>query len=253
MVTGTENLLGEFVGTMVLLVFGCGVCANLTLEKSKGQGSGWVNISIGWGFAVTLGVFTATTLGAPQGDLNPSVTFAKMLVGIYTFPQFIMTSIVQILGGIVGAAIVWLAYLPHWEVTKDPAAKLGIFCTAPAIRKIGPAFLCEFIATFFLVFVIWMIFSKSFAYGFPGGVGVADGFGPYIVGVLIWALGLSLGGPTGYAMNPARDLGPRIAHAILPIAGKGGSDWGYAWVPVVAPLCGAGFAYVVATALGAFA
>ena len=162
-----------------------------------------------------------------------------------------MTSIVQILGGIVGAAIVWLAYLPHWEVTKDPAAKLGIFCTAPAIRKIGPAFLCEFIATFFLVFVIWMIFSKSFAYGFPGGV--ADGFGPYIVGVLIWALGLSLGGPTGYAMNPARDLGPRIAHAILPIAGKGSSDWGYAWVPVVAPLCGAGFAYVVATALGAFA
>ena len=251
MVTGTENLLGEFVGTMVLLVFGCGVCANLTLEKSKGQGSGWVNIAIGWGFAVTLGVFTATTLGAPQGDLNPSVTFAKMLVGIYTFPQFIMTSIVQSLGGIVGAAIVWLAYLPHWEVTKDPAAKLGIFCTAPAIRKIGPAFLCEFIATFFLVFVIWMIFSKSFAYGFPGGV--ADGFGPYIVGVLIWALGLSLGGPTGYAMNPARDLGPRIAHAILPIAGKGGSDWGYAWVPVVAPLCGAGFAYVVATALGAFA
>ncbi|MDY6350214.1 MAG: MIP/aquaporin family protein, partial [Selenomonas sp.] len=193
----------------------------------------------------------ATTLGAPQGDLNPAVTFGKMLVGIYTFPQFLMTSLVQILGGILGATIVWLAYLPHWAETKDPAAKLGVFCTAPAIRKIGPAFLCEFIATFFLVFVIWMIFSKSFAYGFPGGV--ADGFGPYIVGVLIWALGLSLGGPTGYAMNPARDLGPRIAHAILPIAGKGGSDWGYAWVPVVAPLCGAGFAYVVATALGAFA
>ena len=253
MVTGTENLLGEFVGTMVLLVFGCGVCANLTLEKSKGQGSGWVNISIGWGFAVTLGVFTATTLGAPQGDLNPSVTFAKMLVGIYTFPQFIMTSVVQVLGGILGAAIVWLAYLPHWEETKDPAAKLGIFCTAPAIRKMGPAFLCEFIATFFLVFVIWMIFSSKFSYGFPGLNGAADGLGPYIVGVLIWALGLSLGGPTGYAMNPARDLGPRIAHAILPIAGKGGSDWGYAWVPVVAPLCGAGFAYVVATALGAFA
>ena len=253
MVTGTENLLGEFVGTMVLLVFGCGVCANLTLEKSKGQNSGWVNISIGWGFAVTLGVFTATTLGAPQGDLNPSVTFAKMLVGIYTFPQFLMTSLVQILGGILGATIVWLAYLPHWEITKDPAAKLGIFCTAPAIRKIGPAFLCEFIATFFLVFVIWMIFSSKFSYGFPGLNGAADGLGPYIVGVLIWALGLSLGGPTGYAMNPARDLGPRIAHAILPIAGKGGSDWGYAWVPVVAPLCGAGFAYVVATAFGAFA
>ena len=245
MVTGTENLLGEFVGTMVLLVFGCGVCANLTLEKSKGQGSGWVNISIGWGFAVTLGVFTATTLGAPQGDLNPSVTFAKMLVGIYTFPQFIMTSIVQILGGIVGAAIVWLAYLPHWEITKDPAAKLGIFCTAPAIRKIGPAFLCEFIATFFLVFVIWMIFSNKVG-AMPAGLG------PYIVGILIWALGMSLGGPTGYAMNPARDLGPRIAHAILPIAGKGGSDWAYAWIPVLAPLAGAFAAYVVAMALNVF-
>ena len=219
MVTGTENLLGEFIGTTVLLVFGCGVCANLTLEKSKGQASGWVNIAIGWGFAVTLGVFTATTLGAPQGDLNPA--------------------------GILGATIVWLAYLPHWAETKDPAAKLGVFCTAPAIRNIPCAFLCELIATFFLMFVIWMIFSK------PVG-NMVPGYGPYIVGVLIWALGLSLGGPTGYAMNPARDLGPRIAHAILPIAGKGGSDWGYALVPIVAPICGAGLAYVVATALGAF-
>ena len=133
----------------------------------------------------------------------------------------------------------------HWAETKDPAAKLGVFCTAPAIRNIPCAFLCEFIATFFLMFVIWMIFSK------PVG-NMVPGYGPYIVGVLIWALGLSLGGPTGYAMNPARDLGPRIAHAILPIAGKGGSDWGYALVPIVAPLCGAGLAYVVATALGAF-
>ncbi len=240
-----DNLLGEFVGTMVLLVFGCGVCANLTLEKSKGQASGWVNIAIGWGFAVTLGVFTATTLGAPQGDLNPAVTFGKTLLGIYTIPQFLATSAVQLLGGILWAAIVWLAYLPHWEETKDKAAKLGIFCTAPAIRKMGPAFLSEFIATFFLMFVIWMIFSK------PVGT-MVPGYGPYIVGVLIWALGLSLGGPTGYAMNPARDLGPRIAHAILPIAGKGGSDWGYAWVPICAPLCGAGFAYVVAHALGVF-
>ena len=245
MVTGTENLLGEFIGTTVLLVFGCGVCANLTLEKSKGQASGWVNIAIGWGFAVTLGVFTATTLGAPQGDLNPAVTFGKMLVGIYTFPQFLMTSLVQILGGILGATIVWLAYLPHWAATKDPAAKLGVFCTAPAIRNIPCAFLTELIATFFLMFVIWMIFSK------PVG-NMVPGYGPYIVGVLIWALGLSLGGPTGYAMSPARDLGPRIAHAILPIAGKGGSDWGYALVPIVAPICGAGLAYVVATALGAF-
>ena len=243
MVTGTENLFGEFMGTMVLLVFGCGVCANMTLTKSKGQGGGWICIGFGWAFAVTLGVFTATTLGAPQGDLNPAVTLAKMMAGIYTFNQFVMTSIVQILGGIVGAAIVWLAYLPHWAETEDPAAKLGVFSTGPAIRNPAANFLCEAIATFFLMFVIWMIFSK------PLGT-LVPGYGPYLVGILILALGLSLGGPTGYAMNPARDLGPRIAHAILPIAGKGSSDWGYAWIPVVAPLCGALVAYLVASSCG---
>lgn len=238
-----DNLLGEFLGTTVLLVFGCGVCANMSLTGSKGQGGGWICIAVGWGFAVTLGVFTATTLGAPQGDLNPAVTLAKTMAGIYTFPQFIATSAVQIAGGIFGAAIVWLAYLPHWEKTQDPAAKLGVFATGPAIRNPFANFLCEAIATFFLMFIIWMIFSK------PVGA-LVPGYGPYIVGVLIWALGLSLGGPTGYAMNPARDLGPRIAHAILPIAGKGGSDWGYAWVPIVGPLCGAFAAYVVASACG---
>ncbi len=244
MVTGSENLLGEFLGTMVLLVFGGGVCANLTLTKSKGVGGGWVCIALGWGFAVTFGVFTATSLGAPQGDLNPAVTLAKTLVGVYTFSQFITTSIVQILGGVLGAAIVWLAYLPHWSETPDPAAKLGVFSTAPAIRNAAANFLCEMIATFFLIFLIFMTFSKAFT-------GMAPGYGPYIVGILIVALGLSLGGPTGYAMNPARDLGPRIAHAILPIAGKGGSDWGYAWVPVVAPLCGALLAYLAASSFGA--
>jgi len=237
-----DNLLGEFFGTMVLLVFGCGVCACNTLTKSKGQNGGWICITAGWGFAVMLGVFTATTLGAPQGDLNPAVTLGKTMIGIYTVPQFFATSFVQILGGICGAAIVWLAYLPHWAETEDQAAKLGIFCTAPAIRNYPVNFLCEGIATFFLMFIIWMIFSKQ--------VGVIPvGLGPYIVGVLIWALGLSLGGPTGYAINPARDLGPRIAHAILPIAGKGGSDWSYAWVPVVAPLVGAFVAYVVFAAI----
>ncbi|MBR2215657.1 MAG: aquaporin family protein [Selenomonadaceae bacterium] len=243
MVTGSENLLGEFLGTLVLVVFGCGVCANLTLTKSKGVGGGWICIAFGWGFAVTMGVFTATTLGAPQGDLNPAVTLAKTMAGIYTFGQFIATSIAQLVGAIVGAAIVWLCYLPHWAETKDQAAKLGIFATAPAIRNGAANFLTEVIATFFLMFVIWMIFSA------PVG-GLVPGYGPYIVGMLIVALGLSLGGPTGYAMNPARDLGPRIAHAILPIAGKGGSDWGYAWVPVLGPLCGALLAYLVATAVG---
>lgn len=207
-----DNLFGEFMGTMVLIVFGAGVCANMSLNKSKGQGGGWICIAVGWGFAVTLGVFTSTTLGAPQGDLNPAVTLAKTMAGIYTVPQFFATSVAQLAGAILGAAIVWLAYLPHWEETPDPATKLGVFSTAPAIRSAGANFLCEMIATFFLMFVIWMIFSK------PIGA-LVPGYGPYIVGVLIWALGLSLGGPTGYAMNPARDLGPRIAHAKGPQTG----------------------------------
>lgn len=240
-----DNLIGEFFGTMVLLVFGCGVCACNTLAKSKGQGGGWICITAGWGFAVTLGVFTAITLGAPQGDLNPAVTLGKCLLGIYTVPQFLVTSVVQILGGICGAAIVWLAYLPHWRETEDQGAKLGIFCTAPAIRHYSLNFLCEVIASFFLMFVIWMIFSAKVG-------SIPAGMGPYIVGILIWALGMSLGGPTGYAMNPARDLGPRLAHFILPIAGKGKSDWAYAWVPVFAPLFGVGIAYIVVAALGVF-
>lgn len=239
-----DNLLGECLGTMVLVVFGCGVCANMSLTQSKGQGGGWVCIAIGWGFAVTLGVFTATTLGAPQGDLNPAVTLAKTMVGIYTPAQFFATSAVQVVGAVIGATLVWLAYLPHWEKTEDPAVKLGVFATGPAIRSPIANFLCEAIATFFLMFIIWMIFSQ------PVGT-LVPGYGPYMVGILIIGLGLSLGGPTGYAMNPARDFGPRLAHAILPIAGKGGSDWGYAWVPIAGPFAGAALAYIVATACGA--
>lgn len=253
MVTGYENLLGEFMGTMVLIVLGCGVCANLTLNKSKGGGGGWICIVFGWGFGVTFGVFTATTLGAPQGDLNPAVTLAKMFVGIYSFNQFIATSIAQLLGAILGAAIVWATYYAHWFETKDGAAKLGIFATGPAIRNLPAAFITEASATFFLVFIIWMIFSPSFNYtsGVLNSV-AGNGYGPYIVGMLIVALGLSLGGPTGYAMNPARDLGPRIAHAILPIPEKGSSDWGYALIPVIGPFFGATVAYVVANLLGYF-
>ena len=138
-----NNLLGEFIGTIVLIVFGCGVCANLTLTKSKGVGGGWICVTAGWGFAVLLGVYTSVALGAPQADLNPSVTLAKTLAGVYTVSQCLATSLVQIAGGIVGAAIVWLAYLPHWAETEDKAAKLGIFCTAPAIRNTAANFLCE--------------------------------------------------------------------------------------------------------------
>lgn len=239
-----DNLLGEFLGTAVLIIFGGGVCATVCLKGSKGENSGWIVITAGWGFAVMLGVFAATSLGAPQGDLNPAVTLAKLLKGgIYTFDQALITMVVQLLGGILGGIIVWLAYLPHWGITEDQATKLGVFCTAPAVRSYWKNFLCEFIATFMLVFMIFAIFNANNGH-FPAGVG------PYIVGVLIWALGLSLGGPTGYAMNPARDLGPRIAHFILPIEGKGGSDWAYSWVPVFGPLAGGFVAYVIAKAVG---
>ena len=238
-----DNLLGELIGTIVLITFGCGVNANISLKKTCGTGSGWICITAGWAFAVLLGVFTATSLGAPQADINPAVTFAKMFAGIYTFPQFIATALVQIVGGIIGGIIVYLAYLPHWSETSDGTTKRGVFCTSPAVRNISAAFITECIATFFLILLIWIIFSKQ-------NGPMQSGLGPYFVGLLIWALGLSLGGPTGYAMNPARDLGPRIAYTILPISNKADSDWNYAWVPVVAPLCGSIFAYFIAHILG---
>lgn len=238
-----DNLLGEFMGTLVLVVFGCGVCANMALKKTGGNGGGYICIATGWAFAVLLGVYTSTALGAPQADLNPSVTLAKTLAGIYTFGQFAATSLAQLAGGFCGGIVVWLAYLPHWDATEDPLTKRGVFCTAPAIRDIPKNFLAEMIATFFLMFIIWMIFAK------PNGP-LPPGFGPYAVGLLIWALGLSLGGPTGYAMSAARDLGPRLAHAVLPIKNKADFDLEYAWVPVVAPLCGGCLAYVVAHAFG---
>ena len=193
--------------------------------------------------AVMLGVFSAIATGAPQADLNPAVTFAKMFLGVYEPGHAVVTMLAEIAGGIAGATIVWLAFLPHWEATEDKGLKLAVFSTAPAIRNTFSNLLCEIIATAMLVIGIFAIFSK------PVG-GLAPGFGPYLVGMLVWALGLSLGGPTGYALNPARDLGPRIAHAILPIAGKGGSDWGYSWIPVLGPMIGAGLAVIVAKAAG---
>ncbi|MGN0941175.1 MAG: MIP/aquaporin family protein [Selenomonadaceae bacterium] len=242
-----DNLTGEFIGTVVMLVFGCGVNANMSLKKTCGNGGGWICIATGWAFAVLLGVYTSVALGAPQADLNPSVTLAKTLAGVYTWPQFLMTSLVQLAGGVVAGIIVYIAYRQHFLATNDKPedglTKRGVFCTAPAIRDIPSAFITEVIATFFLMFVIWMIFAK------PNGP-LPAGFGPYCVGILIWAIGLSLGGPTGYAMNLARDLGPRIAHAILPMGKyKADFDAGYAWVPVVAPLVGAALAFVVAHAL----
>lgn len=237
------NLLGEFLGTMVLIIFGSGVVANVLLKESKAEGAGWTAIATGWGFGVILGVFTAIAAGAPQADINPAVTLAKTLIGIYDVPHAITTMLAQLLGGIAGGIVVWLAFLPHWKVTPDKGIKLAVFCTAPAIRNTFANFLSEVIGTIMLVFLIFAIFSKQVG-------GLAPGFGPYLVGIIVWAIGLSLGGATGYAINPARDLGPRIAHAILPIAGKGDSNWGYAWIPVVAPLIGGVLAFGIARGVG---
>jgi len=237
------NLFGEFFGTMILCMFGCGVVANCLLSKSKAEGAGWLTIVNGWAMAVMLGVFSAIATGAPQADLNPAVTFGKMFLGVYEPGHAIMTMIAEIAGGIVGATVVWLAFLPHWEITEDKGAKLAVFCTAPAIRNTFTNLLCEIIATALLLIGIFAIFSQAVG-------NLSPGFGPYLVGMLVWALGLSFGGPTGYALNPARDLGSRIAHAVLPIAGKGSSDWGYAWIPVVGPMAGGGVAVVVAKAAG---
>lgn len=225
-------LLGEFLGTMILVLLGDGVVAAVLLKRSKAEDGGWIVITAGWAFAVMAGVFTAIACGSSDAHLNPAVTLG-FAVRDANFAKFLPYLAAQMLGGIAGAALVWLHYLPHWKETPDAAAKLACFCNAPAIRSFLPNLLSEIIATFVLVFVVGAIFSKSVA-----ATGPAAGLGPYLVGSLVWGIGLSLGGPTGYAINPARDLGPRIAHAILPIAGKGGSDWGYAHIPVIGPLIG---------------
>jgi glycerol uptake facilitator protein len=228
----TSPLAGEFLGTMILVLLGDGVVAAVLLKRSKAEGGGWIVITAGWAFAVMAGVFTAIACGSSDAHLNPAVTIGfAMRDG--NFAKFAPYLAAQMLGAIVGAALVWLHYFSHWKETPDVGAKLACFCTAPAIRNTVANLLSEVIATFVLVFVVGAIFSKSVS-----AAGPAAGLGPYLVGSLVWGIGLSLGGPTGYAINPARDLGPRIAHAILPIAGKGGSDWGYAPIPVIGPLIG---------------
>jgi glycerol uptake facilitator protein len=234
--TMPSPLLGEFLGTMIMILLGDGVVAAVLLKRSKAEGSGWMVITAGWAFAVMAGVFTALACGG-EANLNPAVTLGLAVrTGIYS--KLLPFFVVQLLGGIAGAVLVWLQYLPHWRETPDASAKLGCFCTSPAIRRFLPNLLSEIIATFVLIFVIGAIYSRLvFANGpAPGFLAV------YLVSSLVWGVGLSLGGSTGYAINPARDLGPRIAHAILPIAGKGASDWSYAPVPIIGPLVGGALA-----------
>jgi glycerol uptake facilitator protein len=237
-------VFGEFLGTLVLILLGDGVVANVLLNKSKGQNSGWIVITAGWGFAVTAGIFTSLAVGG-IAHLNCAVTFALAVAGALPWTQVPGLVAGQFAGAFVGAILVWITYLPHWAETESQGFKLGIFCTAPAIRNIPLNFITEVIGTIMLIVVGFALGSKGVS-----ATGLPAGYGPFMWGILVWAIGLSLGGPTGYAINPNRDLGPRIAHAVLPIAGKGGSDWGYALVPVIGPLVGGGIGAVICKATG---
>lgn len=235
------GFLGEMMGTMILILFGDGVVANVLLNKSKGQNSGWIVITTGWAFAVLAGIFTSAALGSPGADLNPAVTVAVMIRGGYDLQTGLAHIVAQFIGAFIGGILVYLMYLPHWGETSDPGLKLAVFSTGPAIRNTVANLISEIIGTFALVFIIFAIFAKTgAAAGSP-----AAGLGPYLVACLVWGIGLSLGGPTGYAINPARDLGPRIAHFVLPIPGKGDSDWSYSWIPVAGPIIGAIIAAVL--------
>jgi glycerol uptake facilitator protein len=218
----------EVIGTAILILLGDGVVAAVLLNHSKAQNAGWVVIALGWGMAVAIAVFAVAQFSGAH--LNPAVTLGFAFQGSTEWgdvPEYLGG---ELLGAFVGACLVWAAYSNHWRVTEDPGLKLAVFCTAPAIRNTVANVVTEVIGTFLLVFGVLAIVATEAT--------VATGLVPLLVGLLVLAIGLSLGGPTGYAINPARDLMPRIAHAVLPIAGKGPSDWGYAWIPVVAPLIG---------------
>jgi glycerol uptake facilitator protein len=237
-------MLGEFLGTAILILLGDGVVAGVLLKGSKGENAGWLAITAGWAFAVVAGVFTALAAGSPDAHLNPAVTLGFAVMS-GDFSKVVGYSLAQLAGAFVGAVAVWVHYGPHWARTADPDFKLGTFCTIPAIRHPASNAASEVIATFVLVFVAAAIFSSRVA-----ATGPVAGLGPYLVGSLVWGIGLSLGGTTGYAINPARDLGPRLAHAVLPIAGKRDSDWSYAPIPVMAPLAGGALAGILARAVG---
>ncbi len=218
---------------MLLVLLGDGVVANVLLKQSKGNGGGWIVITAGWGFAVMVGAYAVGTISGAH--LNPAVTLGLAAIGSIPFSAVPTYIAAQMIGAFLGAVLVWLAYLPHWGITEDKAAVRGVFCTAPAVRNSGANLLTEIIGTFVLLLGIMAIPST---HNLVEVSGLKNGLGPLLVGFLVWSIGLSLGGSTGYAINPARDLGPRLAHALLPIPGKTDSNWGYAWIPVVGPIIG---------------
>ncbi len=231
----TEKFIAETIGTMILILLGDGVVAGVLLNKSKAFAGGWIVITLAWGLAVFSGVVVSGPYSGAH--LNPAVTVGLAITGATPWDQVPLYFVAQFLGAFIGAALVFLHYYPHWAETEDKGLKLAVFCTGPAIRNPLWNLVSEIIGTFVLVFVI-LTFGKNTA-----------SLGPLAVALLVVVIGLSLGGTTGYAINPARDLGPRIMHFVLPIPGKGGSDWEYSWIPVVGPIIGGAVAALVWVAL----
>ncbi len=234
--------MGELLGTMTLILLGNSVNAGVILKDTYAHGSGWIVITTGWGLAVIFGVTVALVVGS-NAHINPAVTIGVATatgewaqVGVYIAGQM--------LGAMLGALLVWVHYYPHWERTDDPAGKRACFCTSPAVYNVPANMISEIIGTFMLMLVAAAIFSDNLS---PGGP--PPGVGPFLVGLLVWCIGLGIGGTTGYAINPARDLGPRIVHALLPISGKGDSGWNYAAIPVAGPVIGAALAGLAVRAL----
>lgn len=223
---GFQIMVAEFFGTALLIILGDGVVGGVLLARSKAQNAGWIVITTGWALAVAFGVYAIG--GLTGAHLNPAVTLGFAAVGTTAWDLVPWYFAGELLGAFVGAVLVWAHYLPHWGATDDPGLKLAVFSTGPAIRNTTANLISEIIGTFVLVFGVYAVISNE----------IAPGLAALLIGFLVWAIGLSLGGTTGYAINPARDLAPRVAHAILPIAGKGDSDWSYSWIPVVGPLIG---------------
>ena len=218
--------LAEMLGTMLLIIFGDGVVANVVLSKTMGHNSGWIVITTGWGLGVAIaGLIFGTTSGA---HLNPALTIGLAVIGKFSWSLVPGYVAAQLTGGFLGAVIVWVYYRLHFKETEDKGAKLAVFCTGAEIRDTFTSFTCEVIGTFILVFALLGLNNTA----------LADRLAPMAAGLIVWAIGITLGGTTGYAINPARDFGPRLAHFILPIHGKGDSEWGYAWIPIVAPMIG---------------
>lgn len=235
-----QSLLAEAIGTMILLLLGNGVVANVVLTRSKGANSGWIVITTGWGVAVAIAVYAVGRISGAH--LNPAVTIGLASIGSFPWADVPGYVVAQLAGAFAGAVLAWLSYLPHWGATADADSKLAVFATGPAIRQLPANLVTEIIGTAVLVFGVLAIAGNAQTLTRPGDVDLSlvfsRGLQPLLVGILVLSIGVSLGGPTGYAINPARDLGPRLAHALLPIPGKRDSDWGYAWIPIVGPIVG---------------